>query len=100
MNESDCLLMSVYPTLQDDEYWTAAFAKQRKATLITVSDTEITARKLQADISISFHEQAETFFNSYVLQMIFSNALLLRLYEKNKDAASESLKEYENMLSL
>lgn len=92
--------MSVYPTLQDDEYWTAAFAKQRKATLITVSDTEITARKLQADISISFHEQAETFFNSYVLQMIFSNALLLRLYEKNKDAASESLKEYENMLSL
>ncbi|MGN0710756.1 MAG: MurR/RpiR family transcriptional regulator [Anaerovoracaceae bacterium] len=99
MSNNDCMLMSAYPTLGPDDYWAAAYAKQKNAKVILLSDSDITARRLQADISVSIEDGPETFFNSYVIQMIFCNALLLQIYELDKESCTKSMKAYQDMLS-
>lgn len=99
LSSEDVVFLSAYPTLMDSEVWIADFVKKRGARLLLMTDSEITARHLQADVFLAFNEAADNFFNSYVLQMACCNALLLQIYEMYPNETAAQMKRYEDMLS-
>ena len=98
MKEHDCLFMSAYPTLEQSDYWVCDYVKRKNAKLLLLTDSELTAHKLNADVSINVKETLDTFFNSYVLSMGVCNAILLKMYELYPTDVSESMKSYQNMM--
>lgn len=98
LNEKDCVIMCAYPTLQTSEKWVAKHCHLRQAKLLLLSDSEITAKHLKPSLSIEVKDGPETFFNSYVLQLMFCNALLLSIYEKYTDKTTCAMKTYQEML--
>lgn len=100
MKEHDCLFMSAYPTLEQSDYWVCDYVKRKNAKLLLLTDSELTAHKLNADVSINVKETLDTFFNSYVLSMGVCNAILLKMYELYPTDVSESMKSYQNMMLL
>ncbi|MEG0919464.1 MAG: MurR/RpiR family transcriptional regulator [Anaerovoracaceae bacterium] len=99
LNDKDSVIMCAYPTLQDSELWVANHTKRTGARLLLLTDSEITTRKFSPYASIEVKDGPETFFNSYVLQLMFCNALLLRIYEKNTEITTKAMKDYQDMLS-
>lgn len=100
MKEHDCLFMSAYPTLEQSDYWVCDYVKRKNAKLLLLTDSELTAHKLNADVSINVKETLDTFFNSYVLSMGVCNAILLKMYELYPTDVSESMKSYQDMMLL
>lgn len=99
LNDKDVVLMSAYPTLEEDELWAGDFIRKRGAKFLLITDSEITSRRLKPDLSVELNESAETFFNSTLLPLAFCNALLLRIYEKYDERVSDSLKLYQEIIS-
>lgn len=98
MDSEDTVFLSVYPTLMQSEIWVGKYAKEKNATIMLITDSEVTARLVNADIYAVFNESTENFFNSYVLQMAFCNALLLHIYERYTERTAKSLELYEEDL--
>lgn len=99
LSKEDVILMSAYPTLMDSEKWVAEYAKSKEAKIVLITDSEITAKLLDVSEYVAFYETADNFFNSYVLQMTYCNALLLRIYELYPEETTKSMKNYHDMLS-
>ncbi|MGL5257587.1 MAG: MurR/RpiR family transcriptional regulator [Proteocatella sp.] len=99
LDKDDVVLMSAYPTLMDSEKWVAEYVKSKNAKMILITDSEITAKLLEVPEYVAFYETADNFFNSYVLQMAYCNALLLRIYELYPEKTTKSMKNYHDMLS-
>ena len=98
MDSNDTVFMAAYPTLMESEVWVGKFAKSRGATLLVISDSEITAKQVGADIYAAFYESTDNFFNSYVLPMAFCNALLLHIFEGYPKQITRSMERYEGIL--
>lgn len=98
LNEKDVLLLAAYPTLTADEHWASDYALSKAADLLVLTDSEITAKTLRATHYINILESSDTFFNSYVLPMVFCNLLLLRLYELAPEETAKAMKKYQDML--
>ncbi len=98
MDSNDTVFMAAYPTLMESEVWVGKFAKSRGATLLVISDSEITAKQVGADIYAAFYESTDNFFNSYVLPMAFCNALLLHIFESYPKQITRSMERYERTL--
>lgn len=98
LSKEDVILMSAYPTLMDSEKWVAEYAKSKEAKIVLITDSEITAKLLDVSEYVAFYETADNFFNSYVLQMTYCNALLLRIYELYPEETTKSMKNYHDML--
>lgn len=94
----DVVIMSAFPTLLDDERWAAAHCNKVGAKLIVLSDSEVTAQELGGSIFYNVGETQDMFFNSYSLAMLFSNLLLLRIYEVAPQRVETALKAYQEML--
>lgn len=94
ISEQDTLLMCSFPKMFKDEYRMAQLAKQSGATLITLTDSERTSLLLKSDYNISVGQREKTFFNSYVIPMVFCNLLLLKIYELAPEKVDVSLKHY------
>ena len=82
----------------ESDVWVGKFAKSRGATLLVISDSEITAKQVGADIYVAFYESTDNFFNSYVLPMAFCNALLLHIFESYPKQITRSMERYERTL--
>jgi DNA-binding MurR/RpiR family transcriptional regulator len=98
ISEKDVLILSGFPTLTEDEKWAARYVKKKQAGFLLLTDSELTAAGLDPDHYICMRESQDTFFNSYILPMVFCNALLLRLYELAPERTSGSMKAYQDML--
>lgn len=98
INEHDALFMIAYPSMMDDERWASDFARKKKADLLVITDSELTAKTLHADTFACMAESSDTFFNSYILPLAFCNALLLRLYEKNQEDVRKSVEDYQSAI--
>ena len=95
LSPEDCVFVVAFPTMTESERWVSRYAHRKQATLLTLTDSEITAKQLGADLFAVINERADTFFNSYVLPMAFCNGLLLRIFELNQDRATQAMKEYQ-----
>lgn len=98
INSEDVLLISAFPTTLNDERWATMHAKKQNAKILAITDSEITAKELNADFCVRIKESQDVFFNSYSLVMAFCNTLLLRLYELSPVDTAQSMKDYEEML--
>ncbi len=98
LESKDVVFMSAYPTLTESEKWVAEYARRKNAQLLLITDSEITAKNLGIETFVAFNETADNFFNSYVLQMAYCNALLLRIYELYPEKTKNSLKDYQKTL--
>lgn len=98
LTEEDVVFMSSYPTLMESEKWVADYARSKNSKLLLMTDSEITAKQLGVDSFVAFYETADNFFNSYVLQMTYCNALLLRIYELYSEKTTHSMRKYHEML--
>ena len=82
-----------------DEREMARLAKKSGATLITITDSEISSLVLESDYNISIKQKEKTFFNSYVIPMAFCNLLLLKIYELAPEKVDSSLKRYTDLIN-
>lgn len=98
LREDDVVVMSAYPTLMDSELWVGRHVKARKAKLLVITDSEVTAKQLGADLYAAFNERTDNFFNSYVLPMSFCNALLLHMYERYPQETTQAMERYQAIL--
>lgn len=99
ITNQDTLLMCSYPKMFQDEYEMARLAKEKGATLITITDSEITSLLLKSDYNISIRQKEKTFFNSYVIPMAFCNLLLLKIFELAPEQVDTSLKRYIEVIN-
>lgn len=99
ITHGDVLLMCSYPKMFEDEREMAHLAKENGATLITITDSEISALLLKSDYNISIKQKEKTFFNSYVIPMALCNLLLLKIYELAPEKVDASLKQYTDIIS-
>ena len=76
LSPDDCVFVVAFPTMTESERWVSRYAHRKQAALLTLTDSEITAKQLGADLFAVINERADTFFNSYVLPMAFCNGLL------------------------
>ncbi len=98
LREDDVVFMSAYPTLIDSELWVGKHVKAQKAKLLLITDSEITAKQLEADLYAVFNERTDNFFNSYILPMSFCNALLLHIYERYPQETARAMERYQTTL--
>ena len=91
--------MCSYPKMFPDEREMARLAKKSGATLITITDSEISSLLLESDYNISVKQKEKTFFNSYVIPMAICNLLLLKIYELAPEKVDASLKRYTNVIT-
>ena len=99
ITSQDTLLMCSYPKMFQDEREMARLAKKSGATLITITDSEISSLVLESDYNISIKQKEKTFFNSYVIPMAFCNLLLLKIYELAPEKVDSSLKRYTDLIN-
>lgn len=99
ITQGDVLLMCSYPKMFEDEREMARLAKENGATLITITDSEISALLLKSDYNISIKQREQTFFNSYVIPMALCNLLLLKIYELAPEKVDASLKRYTDIIN-
>ncbi|MEG0292169.1 MAG: MurR/RpiR family transcriptional regulator [Anaerovoracaceae bacterium] len=98
INSEDVFLLTAYPTTLSDEYWASNYAKEQGARVLILTSSELTAKQLQADNFAIAIEHYDSFFNSYIVPMLFCNVLLLRYSELNVDQCQEALLHYDTML--
>lgn len=99
IEQGDVLLMSSYPKMFPDEKEMARLAKESNATLITITDSEITSVFLSSDYTITIPQKNKLFFNSYVIPMAVCNLILLKLYELSPNKIDKSLKHYSEVIN-
>ena len=98
ITRGDVLLMCSYPKMFNDEIKMAKLAKENGATLITITDSEISSMILNSDYNVSIRQKEKTFFNSYVIPMAFCNLLLLKINELAPERVEKSLKKYTDII--
>ena len=99
ITSQDTLIMCSYPKMFQDEREMARMAKRGGATLVTITDSEISALLLESDYNLSARQKEKTFFNSYVLPMALCDLLLLKIYEFAPEKVDASLKRYTEVVS-
>ena len=97
LSPDDCVFVVAFPTMTESERWVSRCAHRKQAALLPLTDSEITAKQLGADLFAVINERADTFFNSYVLPMAVCNGLLLRIFELNQDRATQAMREYQSL---
>lgn len=97
MGSGDFVIMSSYPTLQDDEYWLYSYARECGAGIFLITDSDLTAKSLGAEDYVKTRSSMETFYNSSVLSMYFCDILLMKLREAAPERAEKYLKKYDTI---
>ncbi len=99
LKPDDVVLITSMPAMLEEERWLSQYCKKIGASLIAVTDSEITANTLNSDIFILCAESTETFYNSYVLPMLLYNTLLITINEQDPSRVKKNLKKYKDMIS-
>ena len=97
LSADDCVLIISFPTITESELWVSRYAARRKAALLAITDSELTAKQLGTEVFAVLNEHADNFFNSYVLAMAFCNGLLLRVFELDQQRATQSMQDYQTL---
>lgn len=97
LRESDYIIMSSYPTVQEDEYFVVRYAKSKNVDIALLTDSDLTAQNLGIDTYVKTKSSHETFYNSSVLSMVFCDLLLTETRNINPERANEFMKTYDQM---
>lgn len=95
LTERDLVIMSSFPSIQADEFWLVKYIKETGAKLFLMTDSELTAKGLDADNFVLTGSNANVFFSSTVLTLCFCDILLLKLREIGRKRADAYLYKYE-----
>ncbi len=96
--DRDYVVMSSYPSVQQDEFWMARYAREMGAGLFLITDSDITARIIDPSADyVKTGSSIETFYNSAVLSMYFCDILLMKLHEMDPERADVYLKKYDEI---
>lgn len=90
--------MSNFPQLENDEYMLADYANSIGCKIISITDSELTAQKLNSTLYFLTKESTETFYNSPVLSIILSNLLLLEINSQQPERVQEHLKKHHSIV--
>lgn len=99
LKPDDVVFLTSMPAMLEEERWLSRYCKKVGASLIAVTDSEITANTLNSNTFIICAESTETFFNSYVLPMLLSNILLMTINEHAPSQVKRNLKKYKDLIS-
>lgn len=97
LTADDCVFLISFPTITESELWVSQYAARQKASLLAITDSEVTAKHLGTEVFAVLNEHADNFFNSYVLTMSFCNGLLLRIFELDQQRATQSMQAYQSL---
>ena len=61
LSPDDCVFVVAFPTMTESERWVSRYAHRKQAALLTLTDSEITAKQLGADLFAVINERADTF---------------------------------------
>ena len=97
INEEDVVVAVSFPRYSLKTQQTVAFAKNRKARIIAITDGEQSPLKDYADCSIFARSDMVSFIDSLVAPLSVINALLAAISLRNKESVTETLRSMENM---
>lgn len=98
LSKNDVIFMSNFPQLENDEYMLADYANSIGCKIISITDSELTAQKLNSTLYFLTKESTETFYNSPVLSIILSNLLLLEINSQQPERVQEHLKKHHSIV--
>lgn len=96
--EKDCIFMSSFPTVQQDEYWTAEYAREHGIPFILLTDSEVTAKLLGANDVLIAKDSTGSFFNSNISSLLICNMILLKMQELDYDRIEKALRRYDQAM--
>lgn len=83
ITEEDLLISCGFPRYSKDTYNAVLFAKNKKATVLTITDSDLSVLAVKSDIVLTAKLDNITFFHSYIVPMALCNVLLMKVFEKN-----------------
>ena len=96
--EKDHIFMSSFPTVQQDEYWTAEYAREHGIPFILLTDSEVTAKLLGANDVLIAKDSTGSFFNSNISSLLICNMILLKMQELDYDRIEKALRRYDQAM--
>lgn len=97
-NEKDYILMSSFPSVQNDEYWITSYAKENNIDITVITDSELTAKSLGVKDFFKAKLSMDTFFNSSILVMLLCDMILIKIKELAPEQISSALKRYDEAI--
>lgn len=82
----DLLIACGFPRYSKGTYNAITFAKNKGATVVTITDSDLSALAVQSDIVLPVKIDNITFFNSYIVPMELCNVLIMKILERNGKA--------------
>ncbi|MEG0291163.1 MAG: MurR/RpiR family transcriptional regulator [Anaerovoracaceae bacterium] len=98
ITKDDLVIMSSFPTIRTSEEWIAEYCKNIGTKLIALTDSQVTAKILNAKYFIKTGRSENAFFNSCILSMMVCEIILLKITERNPEQVSERLKLYHELV--
>lgn len=98
ITEEDLLISCGFPRYSKDTYNAVLFAKKKKATVLTITDSDLSILAVNSDIVLTAKLDNITFFHSYIVPMALCNVLLMKVFEKNGEKLYANVRS--NMESL
>lgn len=83
IKKEDLLICCGFPRYSKGTYNAIIFAKNKGATVLTITDSDLSALAVYSDIVLSVRLDNITFFNSYIVPMELCNILLMKVLERN-----------------
>lgn len=93
MAQEDLLIACGFPRYSKDTYNAINFAKQRGATVLTITDSDLTALAVKSDIVLTVKVDNTAFFHSYIVPIELCNILLLKVLERGGEAIYAKLRQ-------
>ncbi|SDZ15588.1 MurR/RpiR family transcriptional regulator [Tindallia californiensis] len=98
ISEKDLLIVATFPRYSKDSMNAVLYAKKKGATVVVITDSELSEVANKGDIVLTTKTNNTSFFNSYIVPMELCNLLLISILERNKDKIYSSLKENINSM--
>lgn len=99
MTEKDLVIMSNFSDMEDDDYMVARYAKKVGAKFVSMTNSDIVGKSVEADVYIITRETAETFYNSPILSILLCNIILSELRHTYPDKIESELKKYNDAIN-
>jgi Transcriptional regulators len=93
ITREDVLIVASFPRYSKGSYHAILFAKEKSATIITITDSDSSIMSINSDIVIPIKIDNITFFNSYIAPLEFCNLLIMNILERDSEKIQQKVKE-------
>ena len=93
VHEGDLLIAGSFPRYSKTTLNAVRFAVEKGASVISITDRELSPIGMKSDISFVVETDNTGFFNSHIVTLELCNILLVKLLEKNKEFVYRNLKK-------